>query len=416
MHKSVVIVNHYLTGMGGKGGSRHYDLARVLARKGWAVTLVGARAVTLMKMFSAASTENADGVRFVWVPAPSYFGNGMGRFVNMIWFALRASMLRKRILAADPAVVVGSTVHPLAALAGWVLARRWGTTFVFEVRDIWPQSLVDLGRLSANGLATRILRWIEVHLLRSASAVITLLPGSEQYLVDSGAKRDAVAYIPNGVDLDMLRYVEQRQKPNDTLTLMYLGSHGEAHSLHHIIHAAALIEADPRFDGNGVEFHFYGDGPEKPRLIELTRRLGVTNVRFEDGVPKSLISEIGAKADGFILSMPSADVFRYGISPNKLFDYMALGRPIIFCCNSSFNPVAESDLGITVEPESPKAMVEAVYELLKLGADKRAEFGTRALTYVRSKHDINLLGQRLENALLAAVLSHETSRIPRSGG
>jgi len=401
--RGVLIVNHYLAGSGGKGGSRHYDLARVLVKKAWTVTLVGARSVPMRAMFSPPKIEVLDGIRFVWIPVPKYEGNGFGRFVNMSWFGLRAAIVSRATAGVDPSVVVGSTVHPLAALAGLVLAKRWRKPFVFEVRDIWPQSLVDLGRLKPNGSATQILRWIEVRLLRNASAVVTLLPGSEQYLVDSGATPKSVVYIPNGVDFDVLRYSAQSNKPRDNFVLMYLGSHGEAHSLHHIVHAAAIIKSDCRFDGKQVEFHFYGEGPEKRRLVQLAEQERLTNVRFADGVPKAAVWEIGANADAFILSMPSAEVFKYGISPNKLFDYMAMGRPVIFCCNSKFNPIAQSGSGVTVEPEQPQALVEAVYELLAMSPDKRAELGKRALEYVRAGHEINVLGQRLEDVLCSVV-------------
>lgn len=397
--KKLLLVNHYLTGKGGAGGSRHFDLARELVRKGWKVTLVGARTSSWPGIFGAPRRETHDGVEFLWYPVPPYAGNGIGRFANMIWFALRAFLLGKRSLADVPTVVVGSTVHPLAALAAFGLARRWRLPFVFEVRDIWPQSLVDLGRLSERHLATRILNQIEAILLCNAREVITLLPTSEAYLLSRGARPGRVSYIPNGVDFALLEYVPPVEKPSGELRLMYLGSHGEAHSLHHIVMAAKKIKEDATFDGTSISFDFYGEGPEKRKLIELAAKYELGNVRFRPAVPKQEISRVAADADGFILNMPKADVFKHGISPNKLFDYMAFGRPVLFCCNSKFNPIRDSNAGLTVEPESPESLVEAISELLRMGHAKRAEMGARGLDYARAEHDVARLGARFGEVL-----------------
>ncbi len=401
--KNLLLVNHYLTGKGGAGGSRHFDLARELVRRGWKVTLVGARTSSWLGIFGAPRKETHDGVDFLWYPTPLYAGNGIGRFTNMIWFALRAFLLGKGSLAGVPTVVVGSTVHPLAALAALGVAWRWRLPFVFEVRDIWPQSLVDLGRLSERHLATRILNWIESILLRNAREVITLLPTSEAYLVSKGARPGNISYIPNGVDFTLLKHTPPVEKRTGELRLMYLGSHGEAHSLHHIVMAAKKIKEDTTFDGASISFDFYGEGPEKRRLIDLAAKYELGNVRFRPAVPKQEISSVAADADGFILNMPEAGVFKHGISPNKLFDYMAFGRPVLFCCNSKFNPVRDANAGLSVEPESPTALVEAISELLRMGHAQRLAMGARGLQYVQAGHDVIGLGARFGEVLDRAI-------------
>jgi glycosyltransferase involved in cell wall biosynthesis len=355
-------------------------------------------------MFTAPRVETHDGVRFVWYPAPSYRGNGFGRFFNMIWFAARVLLVRQSSLIEAPTVIVGSTVHPLAALSGLLLSWRWGLPFVFEVRDIWPQSLVDLGRLSEKHVATRILSWIEVVLLKKAREVITLLPSSEAYLVSRGATRGRVTYIPNGVDFEVLAYSPPEFKKPHELCLMYLGAHGEANFLQNILSAAKITQGDSAFKDFSIAFEFFGEGSEKSKLIALAEEYKLENVHFRPAVPKTEISRVAAKADGFILNLARADVFKYGVSPNKLFDYLALGRPVLFCCNSKFNPVNDADAGFSVAPESPEALAEAILELARLGNEERRAMGARGLDYVRKGHDVTMLARRLGEVLDRAVI------------
>ncbi len=140
-----------------------------------------------------------DGVRFVWLRTFPYRGNNWRRQVNMLSFLVMFLVVQARLPRPD--FVIGSTVHPFAALGGWIAARLRGARFAFEIRDLWPQTLVDLGAMRVGSPGERLLRILEAFLVRRASTVITLLPGVRDYLAEQGLPNGHVVYLPNGADL-----------------------------------------------------------------------------------------------------------------------------------------------------------------------------------------------------------------------
>jgi len=150
---------------------------------------------------------------------------------------------------------------------------------------------------------------------------------------------------------------------------------------------------------NNTKFVFIGDGPEKSNLINLARHLRLQNVEFKDAVPKQEIAKVISEADAFIIVLKDIPLYRYGISTNKLFEYLLSGRPIIFAGNSRNNPVKEAGAGITVEPENPTAMVEAITQLVAMTPQERIRMGENGLTYVKAHHDMDLLAKKLQELL-----------------
>jgi glycosyltransferase involved in cell wall biosynthesis len=148
-----------------------------------------------------------------------------------------------------------------------------------------------------------------------------------------------------------------------------------------------------------VLWRFIGEGTEKTALMRRASEVGLRSVSFEGRVPKSRIPTLAAGADGFVINVKGLPVYRYGISPNKLFDYLAARRPVIFASSARNNPVAEAGAGITVPPENPPAVAEAVRRLVSLSSEERDEMGLRGRRYVEAHHSYERLGERLEEAL-----------------
>lgn len=395
--KQVWMLNHYAQELGGPGGTRHYSLARHLRGLGWQTTLLAASVELNTGRQRLAGHEKTrldtfEGVPFLWVKTPPYRSNRGGRMLNMLAFALRVCWPGTTRALPRPDVVVGSSVHPFAAVSGAWLAKRHGVPFVFEVRDLWPQTLVDLGRLKETSVMTRVLRWLELWLYRRADKIVVLLPKAVDYIAPLGIPVDKVVWIPNGVEL------EGYAKPpppatRDVFMLMYFGAHGQANGLDCVLDAMAEISTRP--DMQRVRLRLIGDGPLKPALMEQASQLNLSNVFFEDPVPKSQIPKLAGEADAFVICVKDLpQLYKYGISMNKLFDYLAASRPIIIASAAANNPVFDAGAGLSVAPENSNELADAIYNLVNLSQEQRTAMGAAGRAYVEKHHSYNALAAK----------------------
>ena len=396
MLKTVWILNHYAQEPGGPGGTRHYSLARHLTDNNWRSVVIAASTEYNTGRQRLASHERTrletfDGVPFLWIRDPTYNGNSIGRLVNMLTYSWRSWLPTTTRGLPRPDVVIGSSVHPFAAVAGLLIARQFGVPFVFEVRDLWPQTLIDMGKLSSTGIPARLMKSLEKWLYRNAARIIVLLPRAQDYIVPLGISINKIVYIPNGVEVGEIPIPANQ---SNAFTLMYFGAHGQANGLENVLQALHHLNLH-NDKGITIRLRLIGDGPAKPRLLKIAEELKLTNVSFEPPVSKNAISKLASSADAFIFNLIDADVFKYGISSNKLFDYFAASRPIIFCCNAGNNPVAESNSGITVAPNNPKALANAIATLASLPIAERTRMGAAGFEFVKANHSFALLAKRL---------------------
>lgn len=400
--KNVWILNHYAQEPGGAGGTRHFHLAEHLTAYGWQATVIAASVEhqTGQQRLVVGEKRRCDyfmGVPFLWLRTPGYHGNGGGRVLNMVaytWAVLQRDSTAELI---KPDAIIGSSVHPLAAFAGALLARRFKVPFVFEVRDLWPQTLIDMGRLKKSSLTTWALRKLELWLYRQAVKTIVLLPHAWEYIVPLGIEQERVVWIPNGVDLSLFPSPAPAT-PTDTFTLMYFGSFGHANGLDNVLQAMNLLQ---HMQGaEHIRLRLIGEGPMKPSLVEQARQLGLHNVSFESPIPKNQIPALAAQADAFVIAVLNLPgLYRYGISMNKLFDYMAAMRPVIIASDAGNNPVADAHAGITARPDQPQALANAILQMVKLPAEDRQRMGSAGREYVERNHSVDLLAKRLAETL-----------------
>jgi len=404
--KHVWILNHYAQEPGGPGGTRHYSLARHLPAYGWSASIIASSTEhnsgrQRLQPGEGLRLQTYDGVPFLWLRGSSYKGNGFDRIRNMLGYTRSVLKPESVQQLKRPDAIIGSSVHPLAAWAGRRLARRYGVPFLFEVRDLWPQTLIDMGRLSRGSPAAYVLRVFEKSLYRSASKIIVLLPKAGDYIEPLGIERDKIVWVSNGVEIDSPGMGEAAVPTNDKFTLMYFGAHGGANGLDNVIRAMRIVQDDPA--GANIVLRLIGDGPLKPSLIALAKDLELSTVRFEGSVAKREIPKLAASADAFVFNLIDAPVFKYGISSNKLFDFMAAGHPTIFCCDSFNNPIAESEGGITVPPGDSTKLASAILDLARLPREKRMAMGTAARRHVEQKYSFAYLAGKLAAALDASV-------------
>lgn len=412
--KQVWILNHYAQEPGGAGGTRHFHLAEHLQAYGWQGTVIAAsvdHATGQQRLagHEAQRLETLQGVPFLWINTPGYSGNGGGRVRNMLAYMWR--VLRQRTTAGlpRPDAVIGSSVHPFAAVAGAWLARRHKVPFVFEVRDLWPQTLVDMGRLRDDALVTWVLRKLERWLYRRAARTVVLLPQAWQYIVPLGIAKERVVWIPNGVDLSLFPRAASAVKPQGgVFTLMYFGAHGQANGVDNVLKAMAKLQG--MHAGQNIRLRLIGDGPLKPALMVQAEALGLRNVAFESPVPKSQIPALAAQADAFVIAVLDLPrLYRFGISMNKLFDYLAAERPTVVASSAANNPIAEAGAGLTVAPGQPQALADAIAQIAATPLSERQRMGRAGREYVERNHGFDQLAGRLA-AVLDAVCAEQGGR------
>ena len=404
------IINHYADPPSKPGGTRHISLATELVRRGHRVSLFassfnhGTRSAHTGVRPDLLQWEEIGGAKIGWLSSPSYSDDKFGRAWNMLVFASRVLQL-PNLCRTPPDVVYGSTPTLFAALAGLIVARHFGVPFVLEIRDIWPQTLIDMGMSHLHPFVVG--SWVvERYLYQHANAIVSLLPDAAPHLVAHGAARERIYWIPNGVSFDLAPSVVPPQ-PKEVLEVMYAGACRGGNDPELLLKAAARLR---QRGGPALRFRILGNGSGEAALIAKRDALELTNVAFEPAVPKRQVYSLLSQADILVAPYLSLGVHRFGVSLNKLFDYMAAARPIVFSGQSSNHPVRDAGCGLECPPDDPDAFADAIAAIAKMSSQERWEMGLRGRRYVEQNHDFARLTARLE-AILAGAVSKSQSAL-----
>ncbi len=392
----VLVLNHFASPRGAPGGTRHLELYGAL--EGWSCEIVAANRNYLTRRrqesYRASPTTT---YRTVWTWP--YAGNGPTRVLNWASYAVTATVVG--LLTRRPTVVVGSSPHLLAPVAAWLVARLRRVPFVLEVRDLWPELLVDMGQLSAGSRLYRALEMLAAWVVARADVVIVLAPGVRDALVERGADPERVHLVPNGTD--PLPPVDDRDRcrrelgvaPGD-LVVVYAGAHGPANGLELALDAAAELA----HDHPEVRFVFVGDGATKAALVEQATREHLDSVRFDDARPKDQMPQVLGAADIGLHVLADVGLFTFGVSPNKVFDYMAAGLAVLTNNPGDISAlVTDNGAGVAVGPHD---IADGVRALAAAGPDGRAAMGARGRDLIAREYAIAPRGEALERALRQA--------------
>ncbi|TAK42799.1 MAG: glycosyltransferase WbuB [Betaproteobacteria bacterium] len=390
--------------------SRTYDYSQALLKRGHQVTVFTSSYShrtheELLRPGEKCRIENVDGVRVVWLRTFHYTGNGWQRGINMLSFAKQA-LMAARTLDEKPSVVMGDSVPPMAGWAAARIAASKGSAFVYQIRDVWPIALVYDGGLSRWSPVYFAFRAIEKYLYRRADHVCATMPFLHDHIRSSGGNPDRVTCVPNGVRLES--YADPRGYDGGIarpLTVMYVGAFGVAHDVITIVRAARILK-----ENRHLRFVIVGDGVKRTECEHEAAASGLTNVEFRAPVPKSAVPALQADADVLIACVTDSRSYQFGINLNKLYDYFASGRPVIFSGRAPNDPVAASGAGFSIPPEDPVAMAAALEKLAAMRPDERAALGRRARAYAEAHFDVRRLATVLEELLMRAVVDSRSVR------
>ena len=309
--------------------------------------------------------ESQDGIRVVrtWLwPRPNR--GALGRMLSFVSFSSSAAI--SGLFLARPDIVIATSPQLLVGLTGWWLARAKRVPFVFEVRDLWPESLAAVGMGTEGSLLHRVLGLIAEFLYRESDHIVVVTPAFKKYLVEHwNVPAEKISIIQNGVESDLFQprapsaVLRQELGAEGKFLICYIGTMGMAHGLDTILQAATqLRESLPR-----VLFILVGEGAEKERIAAQARSLGLTNVRIVNQQPRERIPEYICASDACLVLLKDTPLFRTVI-PTKMLEFMSCGRPVILGVDGQAREIMEeANAGLFIPPGDATALSQAIVRL-----------------------------------------------------
>ena len=364
----VLLIHQAFVTTGEAGGTRHIEFARRLAERGHRVTIITSPVSYLSGESSLTGhflwkkeqwAENIE-IRYCWTSSGMHKGF-VPRLLAFFSFMFSSFFCALNVKHAD--LIWGTSPNLFQAWTAWLSARLKRKPFLLEIRDLWPEFAVAMGALT-NPLLIRMSQWLERFLYNHADRIIVNSPGFIPYIRDICGKTPDL--VPNGADEEMFAGADgtafrEQYGLKDDFVVMYSGAHGPANDLETVLNAADMLR-----DEAGIRFIFVGSGKDKTRLEALSAERGLGNVLFVPPVPKDQIASVMAAEDAGLAILKKLDMFKTTY-PNKVFDIMACGDPVICQIDGVIRDVVEENrAGVFVEPGDARALAETV---LRLSAD-----------------------------------------------
>jgi len=364
----LLLVHQVFTLPGEGGGTRHYELARYLQADAVETTVItsdvkymtGRRLTDHRRL---VTEETVDGIRILraWTYAATN-ASYLRRVFSFVSFML-TSLWAGLVEAGRPDLVWGTSPPLFQAVTAWLLAALRRRPFLLEIRDLWPEFAIGMGVLK-NRLLIWLSRRLELFLYARATHLMVNSPAYRDYLKGKGVPEGKISLIPNGVDPDMFNpenrgaWVREKYDLHGKFVVTYAGALGQANDIPAILRAAARLRDEPR-----VHFLLVGDGKERPSLERQAAEMGLSNLTFLPWASKSEMADILGASDACLATLMDIPMFRTTY-PNKVFDYMAAGRPTILAIDGVIRKVIEdAEGGVAVACGDEAAIAAAVGEL-----------------------------------------------------
>lgn len=378
---------------------RPYYLAREWINLGHSVTIIGSTYSHVRKGITRNGEELYDGIHYVWIKSRKYNGNGLGRLIAMIQFITKI-WIRSKNLSSQyrPDIVIASSTYPLDIYPASRIARYSKAQLCFELHDLWPLSPMELGGYSKRHPFILVMQMAEDYYCKHADKVISIIPLAKDYLIGRGLDGRKYFHVPNGVSLEewidteplLPELAERINKFKDQFGFLiaYAGAHGIANAL------TTLMMVAEKLSDRNVGVVLFGGGPERESLMKQADNKGLKNVIFLETVPKKQIPALLGQFDALYIGLQKESLFRFGISPNKIFDYMMAGKPIIQAIDAGNNLVEEAKCGVCAEAENAEDIANAIVKLKSLSPEQRQKMGQNGKEYVLKNHTYSVLAKR----------------------
>ncbi|MBL7860694.1 MAG: glycosyltransferase family 4 protein [Cyclobacteriaceae bacterium] len=397
----ICIINYFAGNRDSGWGERHFFIGKELLKKGCKLLIISSasnhmfdQAIESKKTFTF---ENYEGVDFCWVKVPKYSPTSVMRFWSMWVFTMRLFLFPfKR--AGVPEYIIVSSMPMFPVLPALYFKRKFKVKkLAFEVRDLWPLTPVYLGNVSKYNPMVILMKIIERIAYKRSDIILSLLPRADKYINPITGYPNKFVYLPNGISEQVntneeLPFASMNIIPANKFVVGYAGSLGIANAMEYVVDAARILR-----NNTNIHFVILGEGYQKKYLVEKAK--DISNVTFLPKVKKGVVSKVISKFDTCIISWNKSDLYQFGVSANKLFDYMLASKPIVIAGNLADNPVELSKSGICVEPESGDAIAKAILDMFNLSKEMREKYGRNGRSFLEKNHTYAVLAQRLVASL-----------------
>ena len=372
----------------------HYYLAREWAKKGHDVTIMsGSYSHTRFEQpitnKYTVSEEYIDGIRYLWIPVNSYPPtSNLGRVCAMFIFSIRAFFYHSN---KNYDAVISSSHHPFSIFAAKFHAWRSHSKLIFEVRDLWPASLIYLAGMNESHPLIKLMAWSEAYAYRNVDQIVTTLEKSLDYMASKGLNNQKFNYLPNGMETtnnhaptELPNTFSSLLDPN-IFTVIYCGNIGVANNL------SSLVSAGEILNRNQYQILIIGDGPELDLLMSQTSPKSC--VQFHARVDKTLIPSILDKADLTYISYQYSPLYEYGVSPTKLGDYAAAKKPILFSADFNLGEIEDQEFLIRCA-DTAEDIANEIQSVASKPVKVRENLGADAHRWVQENRNYTLLADR----------------------
>ncbi len=409
--KTVWIINEYAGSPYHGMEYRHYYVGKKLLEYGFNVYIIAASFSHLFfkkpNVNSDFNVENIDGIDYLWLKTPKYeSSHDKKRVLKWLIFLYKTYLKLPIRSLRKPDFIIASSPSLFPILSAYKWSKKLKAKFLVEIRDIWPLTLVELGGYSPRHPFIKLMESIERFAYKKADKIISVLPLFNKYLEDIGYNPDKFVYIPNGICIDELSEKEPLPRnimdriPMNKFLITYAGTFGKANALEYLIEAAKLLK-----DNSNIRFMLVGKGSEEGRLRNMVENLKLNNVTFIPPVSKRQVQEILKLSDVCYIGWLKKKIYTYGISANKIFDYMYTGTPILHSYSGKADIIKQARCGISVEAENPKAIAQAILKFYNISSLERKEMGKRGKNYLLKFYTYEKIAEKFRDTMLSSANS-----------
>lgn len=368
--KKVWLVSHYAMPPHLEVRIKTIRYAQILQERGYDVLLVTASTIhntdiNLITDNSLYIEKEYEGLKYVHIACSNYKGSGLKRIVNMLQFQRRFKNVMAKFEKPDVIVADCNCINYRGLQK---FAKKYGIAFVTEVRDLWPLSIVEYMGISDKNPVIKYLNGQEKRMYKNSDAIIFSMQGGRDYIVEKNWQKSVdlnkIFYINNGIDVEAQeRQAKENAFPDpdlddDSFKVIYCGSIRKVNNVGKLIEAAELLK-----ENRDIKFLIYGDGTQREELEIYCKEKRVDNVVFKGYVDKKFVPYICTKAGANIISVKQTGVSKYGVSWNKLFDYMNAGKPIISTVKVNFDLIEANECGISCENQDVSTIADAILKI-----------------------------------------------------
>ncbi len=379
--------------------TRHYFFSKYFARKGIDVTSISsASSITYKKVKGFAWVRNIDGFKYIVLKGPKIkMGANLKRIIS--WFVFEYMLLRapRKLKLEKPDIILVSSLSLLSALTAIKFKKKYGAKFVFEVRDIWPMSLVELMNVSPQNPAVKFLAWVEKKAYENADYIVGTMPRLDLHVKEVIDKPFRFKHIGQGYDPEFMEKQKPlpeeigQMMPKDKFIVGFAGGFNLAYKLEQFVEVAKILKDKGE---DNIAIVMMGDGPEKEKIVKMAQKQKLDNIIFLPRVNKNQVVSFLQRCGVLVHTFRNKKIYKYGISPNKYIDYLYSARPIFISCSCDTDIVPEVGCGEMLPAERPDILAQKIIEYSRKPKEELDAMGRRGREYLEKNMNYDFLSDK----------------------